>query len=972
MPNQDAAYLDPQAQEEALRAFIAKYARPYNEDTDDYDRPPFAADIKEDKNEAVYNAHSYHTKVPPRSIVPYILHYTQPGDLVLDLFCGSGMTGVAAQMCAVPPADILNSFSDLKDRVGPRACILNDLSPAACHIAYNYNTPVDADVLKREFDRISADVKDEFDWLYGTEHYEPAVGLYDPTNPIPASRLKNPPGGIYIHNLLGEEERSWELLTRAEVEARLGYPVTELLRDDKWGDLNLSEVQDWVCIPATIQYTVWSDVYRCEGLIPIEEPTGKVSTRGKNAGKPILRKRMVHRGCAAEFTLWQAAVDLPNSQIKDEFSCPHCNQEWKKRQLQRLHDAAVLVNYSFSQLLQDGRFRSARRDRTPTATELGHIRKIQEQPIAKWHPTQEIDMGREMMRHGMSKQNLSSIAEFWSLRNCRALARLWDEIHKTENLRVRAALRFAFTAIVFRVSRRRIVYCTKGGGWASTVISGTLYIPSINAEANVWNSFANKAEDIFPLASEINSKSEVFVRRGDATSISAIPNETVDYVFADPPFGQNIYYADCSLLWEGWLNSFTDETKEIVVNERRQGGVFKQLEDYEKLMGLVFRELFRVLKPNRFATIEFNNSDGAVFEAIKRAVLVSGFQIENMLLLDKTGKTYKQMKAVVDGEDVVDKDVLFNLHKPSVVLAGYERKEHDLEKQLADAVREHLQTLPERIKADPTRYNDEHRTTATINSMLMNTLIPRGISVEELNLPFIERVCTRYFRKVGQFWYLRGESIGSSNGHVLIEEEVNVKDELTSIAWLRQKIDQKPMLAGELKPHWMRATGLLPASVSLELSLDNLLSENFWRDADSNRWREPTEEEREKMNDDRSIRVLHDADRYIAGTLHRATSDGERSEWIDVLFKACRQVEDGDMQSAPALRGFDVGEAYRVITRLFQSVLREKVSADAYSRAQKQAAVASNRISQSVRYEEELQRTERSRLKGPSLFDGVD
>ena len=48
---------------------------------------------KEGKNDPIYNAHSYHTKVPPRGIIPYILHYTRPGDLILDPFCGSGMTG---------------------------------------------------------------------------------------------------------------------------------------------------------------------------------------------------------------------------------------------------------------------------------------------------------------------------------------------------------------------------------------------------------------------------------------------------------------------------------------------------------------------------------------------------------------------------------------------------------------------------------------------------------------------------------------------------------------------------------------------------------------------------------------------------------------------------------------------------------------------------------------------------------------
>ena len=99
----------------SLEEFLAKHVKPYNPATDAYDRPPFAADIKEGKNDPIYNAHSYHTKVPPRSIIPYILHYTQPGYLVLDVFCGSGMTGVAAQMCAHPPADILEQFPDAAD-----------------------------------------------------------------------------------------------------------------------------------------------------------------------------------------------------------------------------------------------------------------------------------------------------------------------------------------------------------------------------------------------------------------------------------------------------------------------------------------------------------------------------------------------------------------------------------------------------------------------------------------------------------------------------------------------------------------------------------------------------------------------------------------------------------------------------------------------------------------------------------------
>src|SRR5437870_86218 len=195
-----------------LANFLARHVHLYDPATDNYERPPFAADIKEGKNDPIYNAHSYHTKVPPRSIIPYILHYTQPGDLIVDPFCGSGMTGVAAQMCANPPADILEQFPELKDRVGPRALLLNDLSPAACHIASNYNAPVAVAALRREFDRINDGLKDEFGWLYGTEHYEPAIGLYDPGNIEVGSRLKNRQGSGKMDILVAGEERTWELL----------------------------------------------------------------------------------------------------------------------------------------------------------------------------------------------------------------------------------------------------------------------------------------------------------------------------------------------------------------------------------------------------------------------------------------------------------------------------------------------------------------------------------------------------------------------------------------------------------------------------------------------------------------------------------------------------------------------------------------------------------------------------------------
>jgi hypothetical protein len=191
-------------------------------------------------------------------------------------------------------------------------------------------------------------------------------------------------------------------------------------------------------------------------------------------------------------------------------------------------------------------------------------------------------------------------------------------------------------------------------------------------------------------------------------------------------------------------------------------------------------------------------------------------------------------------------------------------------------------------------------------------------------------------------------------------EEFAIKDELTAIAWLRQKIAAQPALIGELKPLWMKATGLLSAEVSHSLNLENLLTENFWRDADSNRWREPTAEERERMNDDRSLRVLHDAERFVNNTLDLPTTDNERCEWIEVLFQACRAIEDNESDALPALRGFDKAEAYSLIPQLFRSILRDHVSKDAYTRAEKQARAASQRVAKKTEEEKEAKAKARS------------
>jgi DNA modification methylase len=91
---------------------------------------PFTQDVSVGKNDPIYFAHYYSTKVPPQAILPYILHYTTPGDTVFDGFCGTGMTGIATQLCT--SNELVQA---LHGESGHRNCILIDLSPAATFIS---------------------------------------------------------------------------------------------------------------------------------------------------------------------------------------------------------------------------------------------------------------------------------------------------------------------------------------------------------------------------------------------------------------------------------------------------------------------------------------------------------------------------------------------------------------------------------------------------------------------------------------------------------------------------------------------------------------------------------------------------------------------------------------------------------------------------------------------------------------------
>src|SRR5262249_48881063 len=124
-----------------------------------------------------------------------------------------------------------------------------------------------------------------------------------------------------------------------------------------------------------------------------------------------------------------------------------------------------------------------------------------------------------------------------------------------------------------------------------------------------------------PFGTELDVRYEI----GSADKID-LPDKSVDYVFTDPPFGSNLFYADMAIFQEAWLGEFTDVTQEAVIDRSRGGG--RSSERYEQLLTAALAECRRVLKPSGRISMVFGNSSGKVWALVQRAVAAAGLAIE--------------------------------------------------------------------------------------------------------------------------------------------------------------------------------------------------------------------------------------------------------------------------------------------------------------------------------------------------------
>ena len=709
-----------------LTQFVERHGRPYDPD-EPYHREPFAVDVSAGKTDPLYRAHGYHTKVPHLAIVPSILHYTQPGDVVLDGFCGSGMTGVAAQWCdTASPAyrRMLEQRWEAQERNPPawgaRSVILGDLSPAATFIAANYNLPFD---------------------------------------------------------VAGFRDAAAELLT--EIEAEIGWMYETLHADGR--------------TTGRINYTVWSEVFSCPD-------------------------------CAGEVVFVDEALDKATRRTRSTFPCPHCAVKLTKdnlvRSFETLADPAsgqpwkrirlrpVLINYSVGE---------ARYQKEPDADDLQVLNRVAGLPLPPEVPTNAFPI--DEMYHGsrLAPKGFTHVHHVFLPRAAHALAAMWRRVDGFEDSRLRNMLLFFVEQAIWTVSLLNRFRPT-GYSQVNQYLTGVYYVPSQSSELSPWYVLDGKlrrlAKAFEPTVSRV-----AMVSTGDC-SANALPEDSIDYVFTDPPFGENIFYADLNHLVESWHRTLTRSGTEAIV-DRPKG---KDVADYQHLMQRCFEAYCRVLKPGRWITVVFHNSRNAIWNAIQEAMLAAGFVVADVRTLDKQQGSYRQVTSTA-----VKQDLVISAYKPNGGLEERFRLQAGTADGAWDFVRTHMRQLPVFVAREGRAEVIAERQSYLLFDRMVAFHVQRGVTVPLSATEFHAGLTQRFPERDGMF-FLPEQVVEYDPRRLaareLVQLELFVRDEETAIQWLRQQLARKPQTFQEIHPQFIRELGGWQKHERM-IELSEFLEQNF-------------------------------------------------------------------------------------------------------------------------------------------------
>ena len=352
-------------------------------------------------------------------------------------------------------------------------------------------------------------------------------------------------------------------------------------------------------------------------------------------------------GCSRPVSYYRAMEAAGWS--KSEMKCPHCGTSVVSRDA-RVGEAAEV---DFIDCVCSSKQREQPASPSRLAIELDKLP----------YPHVEITPDRQMYKaQALGRSGLTTVASYYAPRNLAVLTVLHEQIQAVADPALRDKLLFVFTSTLTRASKRY--------QWSPVrplnAANANYYVASVFYEWNVFDLFERKVEAMIRSDDWLRSMQagdtlfepgqidlDVTYELASAESIP-LPDASVDYVFTDPPFGSNLFYADMALFQEAWLDGFTDVTQEAVVDR----GTKKQRSAgrYEQMLTKALSECRRILKPGGRISMVFGNSTGSMWSLVQRSIQNAGLIIEpdQLIVLNKGQRSVKGLASGLEHVATLD------------------------------------------------------------------------------------------------------------------------------------------------------------------------------------------------------------------------------------------------------------------------------------------------------------------------------
>jgi len=742
---------------------------------------PYAFDVSEGKNNPIYNAHSYHTKVPHPAIMRYIMHYTQPGDIVFDGFAGTGMTGVAASMCKKPD----NEFKYLVEKEnknvkwGKRNSICTDLSPYATFISSNYNIKTNVIEFANEANELINNLAKDFNYLYDTNN---------------------------------------------------GH----------------------------LSYMAWARAFNC-------------------------------RECGNETDYYQSCYKLENNHWlrKTNFICANCGIENNTNNVTKAFETSFdkVTNKSRARaklipVLINFKVDKSRNYKEPDGIDLKLIEYCSENIDFKSVPISELKAGFNTSQP-IKSHGYNFIHDFYSPRTLFLLTELYKRINKSN---FRKQLMFVYTSMLPKLTLLNRFMPEHGGRALVGPRVGTLYVPNLSIENNLFEQFDYQLKKIIKAFNIVNDTNVGGVMSATKAYLN---NETIDYIFVDPPFGANIMYSELNSIPEGWLKVITENTKEAIENKGHNKTIF----DYQSLMFESFNEYYRVLKPGKWMTVEFSNTSAAIWNTIQYSLQHAGFVISTVTDLDKKRPGLVGMI----GPTAVSQDLAITCYKPSSAFDEKFKHHQNTEIGIWDFVLEHLNRLPIHLMVGDSTTAIIERSPKILFDRLIAFFVQRGLPVPIDAGKFQQGLREQFIERDGMFFTnVQVQEYDTKKASVpnFIQLSIFVASEQDSIYWLRNILEKETKTESDLHPFWMKeVAGNMRKGDTLP-EMRTILEDNFLKD-DSGKWYVPNPENEADLEKLRSKRLLKLFEVYkTEAAKPKAKIKEVRVEALRAGFKQCYQDKD--------------------------------------------------------------------------------